>query len=185
MTLDYANLPQYVKDHMPYDQTVPQTEPLTNNYLANNRFQFFLRRCPNLTHFCQRANIPSISFGVALQSTPTIGPLRRPGTSYVLEDISIGFIIDENMKNWLEIFNWMKSIAIYDTHTEVLKEEDKISDAFMIITNSAYVPILSVKFYNVFPTTLSGIDFDSTLIDVDPVLATVGFSYTHYLVDII
>ena len=105
MTLNLNNLPQYMKDQLPYDQTVPQTQPQTNNYLANNRFQFFLKRCPNLTYFCQRANIPSISFGTSLQSTPTIGPLKRPGTSYLLEDISLGFLIDENMKNWLEIFD--------------------------------------------------------------------------------
>lgn len=180
MTLNLNNLPQYMKDQLPYDQTVPQTQPQTNNYLANNRFQFFLKRCPNLTYFCQRANIPSISFGTSLQSTPTIGPLKRPGTSYLLEDISLGFLIDENMKNWLEIFNWMKSIGIYNTSTEPLKEKDKTSDAFMIITNSAYIPIVGINFYNVFPTQLSGIDFDSSLTDTDPIIANVILSYTHY-----
>lgn len=181
MTLNFNNLPQNIKDQLPFDFTVPQGVPETNNYLANNRFHFFLRRCPNLTYYCQRANIPTIAFGVSSQSNPTgIAPIKRPGTTYSLDDMTIGFVVDENMKNWLEIFNWMKSIGIYTSDYEILKEEDKVSDAFMVITNSAYLPILTVKFYNIFPVLLSGIDFDSTLIDVDPVLANATFAFTHY-----
>lgn len=186
MTLNLNNIPDYVKSQIPFDFTVPNEIPNTNNYLANNRFHFFLRRCPNLTYFCQRANIPTLSFGVSEQSNPTgIAPIRRPGTGYATEDMSIGFIVDENMKNWLEIFNWMKSIGIYDSQYELLKESDKVSDAFMLITNSAYVPIIKVNFYNIFPILLSGVDFDSTQPDTDPVLANVTFAFTHYQIDTI
>lgn len=181
MPLDFSNLPEYVRSQMPFDLGVAPTTPTTNNYLGNNRFQFFLRRCPNLTHFCQRANIPTISFGISLQSNPTgIAPIKRPGTAYTFDDITIGFFIDENMKNWIEIFDWMKSIGIYNTDNEVLPEHDKVSDAFMLITNSASIPILSIKFYNIFPILLTGVDFDSSLPDIDPVLATATFAFTHY-----
>ena len=181
MTLNLNNIPDYVKSRIPFDFTVPNEIPNTNNYLANNRFHFFLRRCPNLTYFCQRANIPSISFGISLQSNPTgIAPIRRPGTAYTIEDMTIGFLVDEHMKNWIEIYNWMKSIGIYTSHNELLKEDDKISDAYMLITNSAYVPIIKVIFHNIFPTVLTGVDFDSTLTDTDPILANVTFAFTHY-----
>jgi hypothetical protein len=37
-----------------------------------------------------------------------------------------------------------------------------------------------VKFKNIYPTFLSGIDFDSSNTDTETVLATATFSYTHY-----
>ena len=182
--LDFNNLPDSVKNIIPIDYTIDDTPPETNNYLANNKFVFLLRRCPTLTYFCQRANIPAISFGISAQSNPTgIAPIKRPGTQYTLDDMSIGFMVDENMKNWLEIYNWMKSLGIYDSKYEILKEKDKVSDAILLILNSASNPILSVSFYNIFPISLSGIDFDASLPDTDPVLSMVTFAYTHYLIN--
>lgn len=165
---------------IPFDMSVPQTQPLTNNYLANNRFQFFLKRCPTLTHFCQRVSIPSIGFGISIQANPTGIDIKRPGTQYAFEDISVSFLIDENMKNWLEIYNWMTSIGIFTSCNEMLLEDQKISQAYLYVTNSAYVPILSVVFHNIFPVYLSGVNFDSTIADTDPIIANATFSFTHY-----
>ena len=180
MSLDFSNLPKSIRNQLPFDLSVPQIKPSTNNQLTNNRFTFFLRRCPILTHFCQRVNLPSISFGTSIQENPTGIEIRRPGTRYALEEINVGFIVDENMQTWLEIYNWMKSIGIYEHNHEVLRESDKISDAYLIITNSAFKPIVTVAFHNIFPVLLSSIDLDVSVLDVDPVLANATFSFTHY-----
>lgn len=177
---DPSTLPQYVQDQLPFDMGVDQTKPLTNNYLANNRFRFFLRRCPNITHFCQRISVPSLSFGLADQANPTGVDIRLPGTRYAFEDINVGFIVDENMKNWLEIYTWMTSLGIFTGSNEILEEKDKVSEAYMLITNSAYVPIIQVKFHNIFPVYLTGVDFDSTIMDTDPIISNATFAYTHY-----
>ena len=185
MTLDLNNLPDIIKKQMPFDFTVPQTQPLTNNYLAKNRFNLFLPRCPNLTYFCQRANIPTISFGTSLQSNPTGVEIRRPGTRYAFEDLSLGFLVDENMKNWLELFNWMKDIGIYNTKEEITREKDKVSDVYLVITNSAYNPIISITYHDAFPVMLSGVDFDTSVVDTDPILASVTFAFTYYSIEIL
>lgn len=177
---DITKLPKYVQDLLPFDMSVSQTKPETNNYLANNRFQFFLQRCPNITHFCQRVSVPSISFGIADQANPTGIDIRRPGTRYAFEDINVGFIVDENMKNWLEIYNWMTDLGVFTGCNETLPEDNKVSEAYMLITNSAYVPIIRVQYHNIFPVYLTGIDFDGALMDTDPVMANATFAYTHY-----
>lgn len=159
-------------------------QPSTHNQLTNNKFRFFLNRCPTMTYFCQRANIPSYSFGTSTQSNPTGISIRRPGTSFVYEDLTIGFSVDENMKNWLEIYNWITDIGYsYRGVSEILKEQQKISSAYITVMNSSYEPLLSVKFKNVYPTFLSSIDFDSSLPDTDPIIATATFSYTHYEIE--
>jgi hypothetical protein len=160
-------------------------QPETHNVLTNNKFRFVLTRCPTMTYFCQRANIPSLSFGTSIQSNPTGISIRRPGTSYVYEDLQIGFAVDENMKNWIEIHDWIRDLGIsYDSATEVLREAQKVCSAYVLILNSQYRPILTVKYRNVYPTFLSGIDFDSSVTDSETVIATATFAYTHYEVEV-
>lgn len=160
-------------------------QPESNNPLTNNKFQFVIGKCPRVTYFCQRANIPSLSFGTSIQSNPTGVVARRPGTSYIYEDLQVGFFVDDKMKNWLEIHDWMKELGInYGPSNETLNEHQKVSSAFMYVLNAAYKPLLVVKYKNIYPTFLSGIDFDASLTDVDSVIATATFSYTHYEIEV-
>lgn len=159
-------------------------QPSTHNNLTNNKFRFVLTRTPLMTYFCQRANIPSLGFGTSIQSNPTGVTIKRPGTSYVYEDLQVGFAVDEYMKNWLEIHNWIRDLGIsYRSSVEVLNEAQKVCSAYLFVLNSAYRPILSVKFRNVYPTFLSGIEFDSSLTDTDVIIATATFAYTHYEIE--
>lgn len=160
-------------------------QPDTHNFLTGNKFRFALTRCPNVTYFCQRANIPSLSFGVSQNSNPTGVLSRRPGTSYVYEDLQIGFAVDEEMKNWLEVHNWMRDLGLnYRNSQEVLNESQKVSSAYVLILNSAYRPSMVIKYKNVFPTFLSGINFDSSNTDTNAIIATATFAYTHYEVEV-
>ena len=160
-------------------------QPVTNNNLTNNKFRFVLTRCPTMTYYCQRANIPSLSFGTSVQSNPTGVSIRRPGTSFVYEDLQVGFAVDENMKNWMEIHNWIRDIGFsYVGAAEVLRESQKTASAYLLVLNSAYRPFMTIKYKNVYPTFLSGVDFDSSLMDTDPIIATATFAYTHYEIEV-
>jgi hypothetical protein len=181
------NVPDSIIRDLPGDALFENFfQPTTHNNLTNNKFRFILTRCPTLTYFCQRANIPSLSFGTTVQSNPTGVSIRRPGTSYVYEDLQIGFAVDENMKNWLEIHNWIKDIGLsYNRNTETLYEHQKVANAYLLVLNSAYRPIITIKYKNIYPTFVSSVDFDSSLPDTDPIIATATFAYTHYEVDVL
>jgi len=160
-------------------------QPATHNVLTNNKFRFVLTRCPTVTYFCQRANIPSLGFGTSLQSNSTGISIKRPGTSYVYEDLQIGFAVDENMKNWLEIHNWIRDLGFsYNRTGEVLNENQKTASGYLFILNSDYKPYMTVKFKNIYPTFVSGIDFDSSNTDAETVIATATFAYTHYEIEV-
>lgn len=157
------------------------SQPANTNFLTNNKFQFKLSRCPTVTYFCQRANIPSLAFGTSIQSNPSGIPIRRPGTAFNYEDLQVGFIVDEDLVNWLEIHEWMRSLGVsYEYPHETIDEPQKVATGHLLITNSNYKPIILVNFRNIYPVFLSGIDFDSALPDTDAVIATATFSYTHY-----
>ena len=181
-----TDIPDYILNELPGDFLNKNNyEPATNNKLTGNRFQFILTRCPTVTFFCQRANIPSVSFGSSVQSNSTGVALKRPGTSYVYEDLQIGFAVDESMKNWIEIHNWIKDLGVsYDSSIERYREHQKVSSAYLLVLTSDYRPQIAIKFKNLYPTFLSGIDFDSSLTDTDVVIATATFSYTHYEIEV-
>ena len=181
--VDYlASLPADLLAQLPGDILLNNPyQPENRNKLTNNKFVFLINRCPTFSYFCQKANIPEISMGVSLQSNPTAMDIKRPGTRHVFGDLSVTFVVDEDMKNWLEIYNWIRDLS-NDTnaYSDILREDQKTSSALLTVFNSAYKPIIKVYFYHLFPTSLSGIDFDATLPSVDAVAAAATFTFTHY-----
>ena len=166
--------------------TVSPSIPKNTNFLTNNKFQLKISRCPTVTYFCQRANIPAVSFGTSVQGNPTGIPIRRPGTAYNYEDLQVGFIVNEDMTNWIEIYQWMRELGVsYKTTGEIVAEHQKTATGVLLVTDSKYKPIIRVKYLDIYPTFLSGIDFDSALTDTDAVIATTTFSYTHYEIDVL
>lgn len=178
--MGFNNIQTDLRPYLPGDfQATDNFRPENTNFLTNNKFIFILNRCPMLVYYCQRANIPSMTAGISIQNNPMAVQLQRPGTSVTLEDLQIGFAVDEDMKNWLEIYNWIKDITRY-TSTSELKEFQKVSDASILILNSAYNPILKFNFYDIFPNYVSGFDFDSTLPDTNTIIATASFTYSYF-----
>ena len=68
---------------------------------------------------------------------------------------------------------------------EILKEEQQTSNASLLVLNSSYRPFLKVRYYDIFPTFLSGIDFDSTLPDTDNIISSVNFAYSYFDIEAI
>lgn len=155
-------------------------QPTNRNKLTTNRFIFMMTRTPYMTYFCQRVNLPSLGFGTSIQSNPTAIEIKRPGTRLVYEDLQVGFIVDEEMKNWLEIHNWMKNISTYDTVQDYLREQQKTASALLYVMSSTYKPLLSIYFHDIYPVFLTSLDFDSTSPDSENISATATFSYTYY-----
>jgi len=164
-------------------------KPSTNNYLATNYFQFVLGRAPLLTYFCQSVNLPSLTIGFADVPVAGIGvPFRNPVGRYSYEQMTVSFIVDEEMKNWREIHDWMRSLSTAESmgnqkDAEVIPHEEKFDTATLIIMNSAYQPNIRVTVNELFPVGISGIQFSSVSVDTEPVVATATFAYTSYKVE--
>lgn len=181
--MGFNNITPELRQYLPGDfQADSNVRPTNTNFLQNNRFVFILNRCPMLVYYCQRANIPSMTFGISIQNNPSAVQIQRPGTSVNLEDLQIGFAVDEDMKNWLELYNWVKNISKYSSFSE-LKEYQKTSDASILVLNSAYKPIVKFKFYDIFPNFISGFDFDSTMPDSMNIIASASFTYTQFEIE--
>jgi hypothetical protein len=163
--------------------TVLTDKPENVNYLANNFFQFHIDRIPNFTYFIQSANLPMLSTR-SINQPSTLGTFPKiPATNFIFDDLQITFLVDSQMKSWTELYNWMKSIGNLKDTTSQIDHHQKFSDATLLITNSAYKPILKVTYYYIFPNTLGSINFSVTSQTTGSVVCSANFSYSYFEIE--
>ena len=142
-------------------------QPKNMNPLADVQFKFDLGALPNTTFFVQSTALPGISM------TPQeIGFPQRQGVARMTgviqyEELTVTFLVDEYLKNWLECFRW-------------ITQDPKHSPAVLTILSSSMNPTLEVHFKELFPTNLTALEFDSTTADPVFQTASVTFKYTSY-----
>jgi hypothetical protein len=157
--------------------------PETHNALLTNYFQFSIERIPNIVYFCQAANLPGIQYGEAEQPTIFSHPIKVPVGSVRFDPLVLKFKVDENLNNWLEIHNWIKTISNYVDHGKLLPYTEQASDGDLLLTNSSYKPKIKITFKRLFPIKLDGIDFNTILPDATEAISSVTFSYTDYSIE--
>jgi hypothetical protein len=157
----------------------------THNTLLTNYHQFVLNRVPTMAYFCQSVNLPGIGMGSVEQPTIFGLPVNVPSGAIRFEDFSITFKVDENLKNWLEIYNWIRGNGnLGEDCTPALPYPNKVdSGGTLLITNSSYKPKLRVNFKHLWPKSLSGIVFSTALPDSVEAVATAVFAYTSHSVE--
>ena len=155
----------------------------SHNAIQTNYFQFVLDKVPNLVYFCQAVNLPGIQFGTFEQPTILSHPILSPVGSVRFEELVMVFKVDEELKNWLEIHNWILEMSHYIDHNTIKPWQSQRYGGKLLITNSAYKPKFSVSFRAMFPISLSGIPFATNTPDSTEALATVKFGFSDYTVE--
>ena len=54
------------------------------------------------------------------------------------------------------------------------------SDAFLMVLSNKNNPIVEINFHNIYPTSLSGLEFTQTATDVEYMTASAEFAYQIY-----
>ena len=177
-------------------------QPEELDYLRPNGFRFLIQSLPKVTYFCQSANIPTINLGSARQATPLIDfPL--PGEKLSFGELSIRFMIQEDMANYIELYNWMISLGFPDNHSQYGRRyaEQKYrdpngnnnqprksdmtdySDATLLVLGSDYNVVARLNFMDCFPISLSGVNFDVSRGETQYFAADVFFNYRVFTVE--
>jgi len=159
------------------------------NFLSPVGFKFTLAKTPKVNFFCNSSRIPEINLGVANQPT-YLKDLDIPGDKLTYGDLTLRFLVDENLENYMAIHNWMTGLGFPET-TQDFKDlttnddgqrdlEEQFSDGNLQILNSNFRPVANVKFFNLFPVSLTSLDFDATEADIQYFTAEASFKYTVY-----
>lgn len=150
------------------------------NYLSPLGFKLNLERFRGVDFFCQEVNLPDIS--VPYTDVPTrfrsFPIVAGGGVEY--GDFSVKFIVDEELINWTSIFDWIRKNGVSEEHMP--NEEPEYSGGQLFIYTSSYNINHVVNFENLFPISLTEMNFDATSNDVEYFTASVTFKYTGYTI---
>jgi len=166
-----------------------QEQLINRNFLSPIGFLFTLDKAKKVSFLCQRAEIPTITLGDIDIPTRGLVPIPVEGNlSY--GEFNIDFIVDEDLKNYMEIHNWMRALGTPQDLKErgdfreenqiVLGQEYRYSDGTLQILNNNNIANFDVVFKSLWPTSLSTLSFDVTGSDNDFFTASATFKYTLY-----
>ena len=179
-------------------------QPDKLDYASPTQFKFGIHQLPKVEFFTVSANVPSISADTVTQPTP-FKDIPIVGEKLTYENLSITFQIDEYLENYISLHNWMKGIGFptdrqeFRTFRDVtsntpasgktpptdlvgkaVPDRALYSDAYLMILSNKNNPIVEVNFQNIFPVSLSALEFTQTVSDVEFMTATAEFAYQIY-----
>ena len=177
-------------------------QPDNPQFLSPVGFDFRIRKLPNVNYFVQAVNIPGVQLGETVLTTP-FHNVPLPGDRLTYGEMALTFKVDENMENYVELYNWLQYLGfpegfnqakqVYDNdgmkgltglrtvqRTGRSLGEGGTSDATLTVLNSASNPNMSINFEDCFPTSLSDVAFDSRSTDIDYIECQVSFRFKLY-----
>tara|TARA_B100000929_G_scaffold118611_1_gene93994 strand:+ start:1132 stop:1665 length:534 start_codon:yes stop_codon:yes gene_type:complete len=161
------------------------TQPSNINQLNIVSFEVNFSRLPNVEYFCQRVNIPAVILGDTFQPMPFMN-LPVEGDTLSFEAMNISFILDEDMQNYLEIYSWLTALGFprdYEQFktlkpaSEVSEYESMFSDMDIMLQTNKSNPNYKVTFNDVFPTSLSSVQFDTSVSALEPIIVDATFNF--------
>ena len=166
------------------------SQPTVLDYATGSQWRLAFNRLPKTTWFCTAANVPGINLGEAQYPTP-LHDLYLIGDKLTFENLTITFIVDEELENYRELWNWLVGMGAPQKYSQwvdelkkgtgnVVQKGENYSDATLIVYNSKNVPKVNVNFKNMFPTSLSSLEYSQELSDVEYFKATASFRYFYY-----
>ena len=190
------------------------SQPTVLDYASQTQWRLAFNRVPKTTWFCTTANVPGITLGEAQYPTP-MSDMFIAGDKLTFDTLNITFIVDEELQNYRELWEWLTGIGSPVKHTQwsdVLSKGDGLtttfsaigtddqldsrtasvmqsgtstesnlySDSTLIVYNSKNIPKVEVKFKNMFPTSLSSLEYSQESSDVEYFKASASFRYLYY-----
>lgn len=159
--------------------------------LSPNGFMFNIQKLPEVNFFCQQVNLPGILLGSPEFGNPfNIAPI--PGETLTYDQLTVQFLVDENMSNYKSIYNWIVALGFPENYTQYLNflSENELattselsknySDATLAILDGSNNVVQTAQFHDLFPVSLDSLVFQSTNQDVQYLVGNATFRYGYY-----
>ena len=179
-------------------------QPDKLDYASPTQFKFGIHQLPKVEFFTVSASIPSIGLGVVTVETP-FKDIPVMGDKLTYENLSITFIVDEYLENYISLHNWMRGIGFptdrkeFRTFRDVtsntpaggkapsvdlvgaaVPDKAMYSDAYLMVLSNKNNPIIEIDFHNIFPVSLGALEFTQTATDVEYMTVSADFAYEIY-----
>ena len=153
--------------------TTITTTPPNINPLNPNGYRFAIQKLPALTYFSQQVNLPGITLGEPEFTNP-FASVPIPGDRLTYDALTLEFLVDEDMKNYLAVYNWIVALGFPQSYQQYINftNQDEISALNELATNysDGTLQILdnnnlvskTVQFIDMFPTSLESLTCESS-----------------------
>ena len=184
-----------------------QRQPDKLDYASPTQFVFQIDQLPKVEFFNVSANLPGISMTPTIQPTTVGRDIPIHGSKVAFEDLTIGFIVDEYLENYIQLHNWLLALGFPKDRSQYKNWEDirvsglagtlpgppskstsadlLYSDAVLTILSNKNNPLVHVRFHDLFPLSISGIEYDQNATDVESIKASATFAYQLYEIETI
>lgn len=125
----------------------------------------------NLEYFISTVSLPTISLSEAEASFRNYQGFV-PGDQVSYEPLDMTFVLDEDMKNYTEVFNWIKSNAEENVPVK--------HDLILSILTSHNNVNKQIQFVDAIPTSLGGVEFSTQVDTIDYLQSTISFRYDRF-----
>jgi hypothetical protein len=168
-------------------------QPTNLNFLSPTGYKLLLSRAPTVEFMVQRVSLPTLTLPVTYQPNPFVA-IPRPGDHLEFGQLSVTFKVNENLDNYLEIYNWMIALGKPEQYSQyTLKDrpyqdasEQKqtvASDITLTFLTSAMNGNLEFTMRDCFPISLTDLEVDSTVSDVEYITASATFALRDYTIN--
>ena len=155
-------------------------QPRNRNFLNPIGYLLKLEKFEGVDLFCQTANVPDLT----MPTTEVASPFRNlpiiPGGGVTFGDFSVRFIVDEDLVNYNAVHSWIRDVGNADQMARTTAQDDMYTGGQLHIVTSQYNPAFIVEFQNLFPVSLSGLQFDATITDAEYITAEVVFKHQQF-----
>ena len=183
-----------------------QRQPTELDYADPTKFAFKIMKLPTVEFFITQANIPGVNLGESIFPTP-LKQIPVQGDDLTFDNLEISFIVDEKLTNYRELHQWLVGIGFpkarsqfssfksenadaFPTNNQVKGEatntgvatgtQAMYGDATLTVMTSKNNPIMEVRFSDLYPVSLSALQFDQQLTDTTYLTASCTFTYKLY-----
>ena len=177
--------------------TAIERQPDKWDYASPTQFRFLIKQLPKVEFFNVSANLPGISMSPSIQPASVLGrDIPIHGDKVNFEEFTMSFKVDEYLENYRSLWDWIIAIGFPSDKGEyinwALDESVRMrptstsaaplfyADASLIILSNKNNPIVEVSFHDMFPLTLSGLEYSQNQTDVEYMEATATFAYQVY-----
>lgn len=185
-------------------------QPTVFDYSQQSQFKVFLPLFPTTEWFVVRANVPGVSLGQAVQTTPMID-MPIIGDKLTYDDFYVTFLVDEELKNYTEMHDWLINCAAPETRsqfqgkarpdgipqrpqTEIMdlilgnvksSDRDLYSNLDLFIMSSKNNPVVKIQMVEAFPISLTNIEYSHQETDVTYAECTATFAFSYFTISAI
>jgi hypothetical protein len=161
----------------------PRRAEQSVNLSIPQNFQLGVKKMPAFTYSVQTVALNEMG-GDPMDVSFALGPnLKLPAAAPRISAFTVTFVVNEDLSNYYEILRWMREATPYKDFDEIQPLKEVWQEAFLLYLTNKKNPYRKITFRGIFPTELSGLEFNYADTEAKPLIATVKFTINDYIIE--